>query len=307
MSEKKVVTLNDRIPAWKEQRKKRSNRRLILSLSIFFILILLVVYFQSPLSHIRTIEVNGLSYTEEEMIIEASGIQTGTSMWNMDKQAAERNINQLDEISEAEVSRSIFSAVTIEAEEMEQVGYAFSEGEYVPVLKNGHTLTGQSRSTFSSDAPVLHGFKNEQKLEAMAEELGQLGDGILNMMSEVILTPTKEDENALRIYMNDGVEVASTINNFSRNMASYPSVSQEIDPGTSGILHMKMSPYFEADEVEQEEQEAEESQDNTENQTEQSVEDEETAPVEEEDAGELEGQNETVEETGEEAIEEEGN
>ncbi|WP_052363785.1 hypothetical protein [Geomicrobium sp. JCM 19037] len=67
--DQKVISVQDRIPALKEQRKKRANRRLILYVSIFFILIAAVVYFQSPLSHIQTIQVEGQEIGEEQEIL----------------------------------------------------------------------------------------------------------------------------------------------------------------------------------------------------------------------------------------------
>ncbi|MEY8751351.1 hypothetical protein [Alkalicoccobacillus gibsonii] len=53
--------------------------------------------------------------------------------------------------------------------------------------------------------------------------------------------------------MNDGLTVQTSVNNFSEWMSPYPSVAKEVDRSKHGILHMKMSPYFEDLNYEEEE------------------------------------------------------
>ena len=79
MSKDKVVTIHERIPSLKDQRKQRANRRLLFFLSFFFLLLLLMVYFQSPLSHVRNITVSGTHFLSEEEVIEYSQMNDGMS------------------------------------------------------------------------------------------------------------------------------------------------------------------------------------------------------------------------------------
>ncbi|MFB4162574.1 cell division protein FtsQ/DivIB [Alteribacillus sp. JSM 102045] len=279
MPDKKVVTIDDRIPALKEKRKKKSNRRLIMYLSIFFILILLVVYFQSPLSHVRHIQVDGNVHVSEGEIISMSEVEKGTSLWNVDTGAIESRLKEIIEVEEAFVSRSFPSTVSINIEEYKRMAYVEIQDKYTPILKNGEVLYDNPVSVLPADAPVLKNFEENRQLEAFAEELSQLGEGVLNRISEVFYN-SEEEGDALHLYMNDGIEVASTINNFASYMSSYPSIAREIDPQNQGVLHMKMSPYFES--AEETEESTEESIENTEQPQEPSLETNEEENLEEE-------------------------
>lgn len=261
MSDKKVVPIEERIPTLQEQRRKRSNRRFIIYLTIFLILIGLVIYFQSPLSNVRSIEVEGNQIAEENAIIETSSIVQGENIWAIDRGEAEAHIEELEEVQEASISRSLPGRVVIDITEQERVGYVASEETYIPVLTTGAVLRDKPTDQIPSDAPLLQGFSDEKKLENFSAELSNAGDGIRNSISEVIFSPTEEDSNELRLYMNDGIEVESTIPGFADHMASYPSVSAEVDRSVPGVLHMKMTPYFESDEEAVEEGGEEESSD----------------------------------------------
>ncbi|SFE40856.1 cell division protein FtsQ/DivIB [Alteribacillus iranensis] len=251
MPDDKIVKAEDHIPALKEKRRKKTNRRLITYLSIFFILILLVVYFQSPLSHVRNITVEGSQLVEDKKIIDTSMIQTGTSMWQLEISEAESHIAELDEIKEVSVDRNLPSTVEIHVTEHERIAYVEDGDRYVPVLQNGTVLNAISTGSLSADAPVLKNFNDSSKLEAFTNELSKLGDGILNRISEVHYLPENEEENELFLYMNDGIEVVTYVNDFAENMGSYPAISREINPDTPGVLHMKMSAYFESWEEEE--------------------------------------------------------
>lgn len=258
MSDKKVVPIEERIPTLQEQRRKRSNRRFVIYLSIFLILIGLVIYFQSPLSNIRAVEVEGNQIAEKNVIIETSGIVTGENIWAIDRESSEAEIEELEEVQEASISRSLPGRVVIDITEQERVGYVMSEGTFIPVLTTGAVLRDKPSEQIPSDAPLLHGFSDEEKLERFSKEMSKAGDGIRNSISEVIFSPTEEDPNELKLYMNDGIEVESTIPGFAEHMASYPSVSAEVDPSVPGVLHMKLTPYFESEEEAEEESGTEE-------------------------------------------------
>ncbi|MDQ0299044.1 cell division protein FtsQ [Salibacterium salarium] len=250
MADKKVVTIDDRIPGIKEKRKKRTNRRLITYLSIFFILILVVVYFQSPLSDVRNIQVEGMVHVDADKLVNQSGIEKGVNIWNADLSGAERNVTEMDQIDSVSVDRSLPSTVLIKVNEYNRLAYIEMDSGYSPVLQNGTILRDDVEQELPADAPILRNFSNEDKLEMLTEELTQLGEGVLNRISEIVYAPTDEDEGELRLYMNDGITVSSLINNFASHMSSYPSVAREVDEDADGILHMKMSPYFESTEEE---------------------------------------------------------
>ncbi|MCM2674818.1 cell division protein FtsQ/DivIB [Alkalicoccobacillus plakortidis] len=257
MSDKKVISVNDRIPSLKEQRKQRANRRLLFFLGIFFVLLVLMIYFQSPLSNIKEIQVNGNVVADEEEIIEASELSIGDSIWNLHKELSVTQMEELKEVASAELSRKLPNKVEIQITEYPRVGYVKQQDGYYPMLESGAILDALPEGDIPSDAPVIIAEEEMVKLERLAAELGEISDQIKERISEILFIPTEEDPLALRLYMNDGLIVQTSVNNFSEWMTPYPSVAKEVDRSKHGILHMKMSPYFE-DLNYQEEEEIEE-------------------------------------------------
>ncbi|MDZ5781733.1 cell division protein FtsQ/DivIB [Marinococcus luteus] len=247
----KLVSLEEHHPSLKEQRRQKSRRRLFIYLAVFFVLIGLVIYFQSPLSHIRSIETSGAQFTEKQVVKEESGAQVGTNIWEMDRNVIKNNVEKLPEIQEAEVTRSWPATVNIEVTEYEKVAYTQVEGAYAPVLENGHELTDNVSSELPADAPLLQNFEKEERLEAFAAELGKLGEGVTNRISEVYFDPSENEEDNITLYMNDGLEVRSSVSEFSEYMGSYPSIARNIDASQNGVLYMMRAPYFEAAEPEE--------------------------------------------------------
>src|ERR1700730_14674490 len=101
MEKGKIVSLEDRIPKLKEQRKRKTNKRLVLLLSIFFLLILVVIYFQSPLSRVHNITVEGNAAVSTDAIKKESGVTEQTNIWNLNKKKMKANIQKMPEIKSA--------------------------------------------------------------------------------------------------------------------------------------------------------------------------------------------------------------
>src|SRR5699024_5011527 len=93
--EKKVISIEDRIPKLKEERKKKANRRLIFYLTIFFILIACVVYLQSPYSNVKEITVTGNDVVPIEEIKELSGIDDETNIWMLQKRIEKKILKDI--------------------------------------------------------------------------------------------------------------------------------------------------------------------------------------------------------------------
>ncbi|KGA97011.1 cell division protein [Alkalihalobacillus alcalophilus ATCC 27647 = CGMCC 1.3604] len=245
MGNDKLVTLDDRVPSLKEQRKQKANRRLLFFLLLFFLLLLLIVYMQSPLSHIRSIEVNGQYIASEEAIIEASGMNLGDHIWNINADEIQQLIERLPEVQKATVERQFPTTVLVEVEEYPRVAYLLKEDRLFPIMANGLFLTELGRHDFPSDAPIIIGLEEGELLTEFAAELALLPEQISERISQIFHDATESDPYAITLLMTDGIEVRSTVPNFAEWMAPYPSIAQEIDRTLNGVLHMKMSPYFE--------------------------------------------------------------
>jgi len=258
MNKKKVLPIEDRIPKLKQERKKRANRRLILYLSILFLLISIIVYLQSPLSHIRTIQINASSFILDEEIIESSGISEGMNIWRVRKSELEdKLIEDFSIIESVTVNRKLPWTIEIDIEEYDRVGYLEDE-YYYPLLGNGEILDQLGQDRYHGDAPLLTGFTEDEYLHRMANELEKLPGSVFNLISEIHWNPTDKNKNKILLYMSDGYIVDSTIRNFGDNFVIYPSVVSQLDSEDKGVIHLGAGAYFESENEDPDEQTDEE-------------------------------------------------
>ncbi|GAE24154.1 cell division protein FtsQ [Halalkalibacter wakoensis JCM 9140] len=204
-----------------------------------------MVYFQSPLSHVRNVIVEGNHFVSESELVTISDLSTGTSMWNLDKEEVKNRVLEHVEISSVEVKRELPSTIVLTIEEYARIGYLFRDDKYFPILETGQFLDELPRQTFPSDAPLLIGFSQGEELAELSAELQNIPSQLIERISEIFYKPTENDSLSIILYMTDGIEVHTSIRNFSEHMAPYPSIVKELDRNKQGILHMRMSPYFE--------------------------------------------------------------
>lgn len=258
---KNIVSLEDRIPKLKQQRRKKANRRLIFLLLLFFILIAFILYFQSPLSHVRNITIIGNNaYTEDE-IISISNITKDTNIWKVKEEIIETNINKLPEIKASTVSIQLPNSVEIKIQEYKRIAYLSEGKSYMPVLENGKILNGKQTSNLPLNAPILFNFKENEVLKEMIIGLEQLPVEVINSISEIHSDPKDSDLYHISLYMNDGNEVSATIRTFADKMTHYPSIISQLGPDQRGVINLEVGTFFKAydsegadlDEVDEEE------------------------------------------------------
>jgi cell division protein FtsQ len=243
--EKKVVSLEDRIPKLQQQRKQKTNRRLISFLSVFFLLILLVIYFQSPLSKVASISVKGNETVDSDKIIELSGITTSSGFWSINTDQVTNAVESLLQIKDVKVEKKLPNDIVLVIEEHESIAYLEKDGSYLPILENGQVLKDK-KETAPADAPVLIDWKRDEDIKVMISELKKLSPGVFNSISEIHHTPGKTDPWLVRLYMNDGYEVIASVRTFSKKMDAYPSIVSQLDENSIGVIHLEVGSYFES-------------------------------------------------------------
>jgi cell division protein FtsQ len=245
MKKGKVVVLEERVPKLKEQRRQRANRLLIGYIALFFMLILCIIYFQSPLSNVSKIEVRGNKHLTDRQIVQLSGLTKETSLWKVKNEDIEKKISKHPEIKEVRVQKRFPNKMVITVAERKRIAYVLDKQKFLPILENGQVLTATKEPIIPSDAPILIGWKKGEEIQEMAAQLAKLPDSILNLISEIHHTPRSSDRFHITVYMNDGLEVSATVRNFAEKIALYPSIVSHLDPNRKGVLHLEMSTYFE--------------------------------------------------------------
>jgi cell division protein FtsQ len=257
MDKGKVVALEDRIPKLKEQRRRKANKRLILLLFLFFIMIIAVAYTQSPLSHVKTINVKGNKMYSSSDIIKETGLTTSTNIWKVKTDKVANLLKRLPEIKKANVSIHWPNTINIQVQEHKRIAYIEKASVYYPVLDNGIILKNRKIEKLPVNSPILFSFNEGPVLDEMIKGLQSLPNEILNSISEIHYFPKKTDQYHISLFMNDGFEVSATLRSFSEKMVHYPSIISQLDPNKKGIIDLEVGSYFRAFEPEAEDKESE--------------------------------------------------
>lgn len=229
MDRNKVVSIEDRIPKLKQTRKKKTNRRLVFYLSLFFILISIVVYLQSPLSYVQHIKVKGNKYVTEETIIALSELSDEMNFWSVDLKKIAKKIKTHPELKEVMLERALPNSIIIKVDELSKVAYIKHEDNYLPLLENGEIIDSIGSSSWKGDAPLLIDFTKDSYIQEIAEEIEALPATISTLISEIYWKPTEANPYKVLVYMNDGYSVESSIRNFSKYLKTYPSIVSQLE------------------------------------------------------------------------------
>lgn len=240
----KVVTLEDRIPKLKQQRRQKANRRLILYISIFFLLILVFVYFQSPLSKVGAVHVTGNHFIGKSKIVKAGDLSKDNGFWDARPAAIANKIEKVDEVQSATVHKHFPNRVSVNITEYQRVAYLNADGQYYPILENGAHLSALDSEQVPVNAPVLVNWKQRKPLAKMAAQIQKLPRPLIERVSEISFTPSDEFPDGITVYMNDGFEVRGLIAGFADKMKQYPQIINDLDSDAKGVIHMRVSTYF---------------------------------------------------------------
>lgn len=245
IDKEKVVNIEERIPKIKEQRKQKANRRLITFILLFFTMMLIIIYLQTPISKVSEVEIKGNQNVPADDVISQSPIYKGqTEFWSLSKEKTEKRLEENKLIKKAEVSKKLPNKIAISIEEYKSIAFLQKHNVYYSVLENGTVLPEEVTPT--DNGPILNGWTEDKKLVQMARQLDKLPDSVKDSISEIDYAPQKSNPWLVRLYMNDGYTVTASIKTFAKNMKNYPAIVSELPKGEKGIIHLEVAAYFES-------------------------------------------------------------
>lgn len=251
MDMKKVVALEDRLPQLKKERKQKANRRFTFYASVFFLLILVVVYFQSPLSRVRTISVVGEQIVSSDKVIKASGISNKTHIWDIRKKAVMSQIKKLPTVQTVTIEKKFPNHVRITIKEYTRKAYLQKSGNFYPILQNGTMLGRLQSGKLPVDAPILFGFSKTEPLKKVAEGLSKISRQMTHNISDIHYIGKSGSGDDLVLYMNDGNRVVASTQTFAKNIKLYPEIAANLPDGKHGTIHLSVGTYFIPSDTEQ--------------------------------------------------------
>ncbi|MED0674719.1 MULTISPECIES: cell division protein FtsQ/DivIB [Aneurinibacillus] len=233
----------------KENRKKRTNRQLLILLLLFFLVLLLVLFFQSSISRVQDISVTGAQLVSPGEVIKQSHLHFDMQYLLVNKEKVATSIvSAIPAIESVEVRKTFPGKIELVVKERPRVAFLMNNrGELYPVTNKGVVLRQYPSSDEMVDKPIIRLWKTEQLLPEFAEQLDKLDPGIRRQISEIRHEPTKNNPDRLILFMKDGFEVHTVIQDFADNMAWYPSFVQSLkrEGKTEGIINLSEVKWFE--------------------------------------------------------------
>ncbi|KPN13566.1 dihydropteridine reductase [Bacillus australimaris] len=241
----KIVNIEERIPKIKEQRKQKANRRLISFILLFFIMVLIIIYLQTPISKISSLTITGNEHVSTKQLVKLSQIKEGeTEFWNLNKDITTDHIKQNKLIKSVIIKKHFPNKVSIAVKEYANIAYLQKGNLYYELLENGTALPEEV--TPSHAGPIFVDWDNKEKLKQTVKSLNKLPASIQELISEVYYVPTSSNQWLVKFYMNDGNTVIASIKTFADKMRTYPAIVKELSPSEKGTIHMEVATYFES-------------------------------------------------------------
>ena len=66
----------------------------------------------------------------------------------------------------------------------------------------------------------------------------------INLISEIILDGTAEEQDSITVYMDDGFEVRAIISTFAEKMDYYPEITAQLKGYEKGVIDMEVGTFF---------------------------------------------------------------
>lgn len=209
------------------------------------IVIGILAYFISPLSKVDSISVEGTQVVYDQEVINQSGLRSGETvlqvMGSFDAVEKELEAN-IPQVADASVYLNGINEIVVNIKEYSTVAYIAQDESYLRVLENGTVLDDEFAVSIGNQ-PVLSKFKEGETLNMMIAEISKLNLPILNLISEIELVESRSNPLFIRVYMNNGNRILSTIPTFSEKISYYPQMVQAVE-GRKGIFDMEAGVYF---------------------------------------------------------------
>lgn len=226
MNGQKLVP-KDRIPKIRKLYRDKANRGLIILALLFFIVLLVIIYFQSNLSRLSAVQIENRFYVREDEILQVAGLQHGMPYFDINTEKVEQAVKTLPIVKDVQVKRKLPNGLIITLTEFPLVAYWMEDQSFFPVFSNGYIGEEEVKPDHVAH-PILNGWSRRDGVEELSKELEQLTPEVVSLISEIVLTPSSIDPHRLTMYMVDGFEVVTSIRHFSQNVNWYPHIRDQL-------------------------------------------------------------------------------
>ena len=201
--------------------------RAIPVLVISSLLILLSLYFITPLGSLKNIVVTGNERVTQDEIIKATQIDsrdyTLTTFLNRNQYA--NNLKKANSwIEKAEISYQFPITFKIQVTEYKILAYEASTGNIYPVISNGTVINQPVKKEALPENYMRLNLSDKAKVKKLMQELSDVPDSIKNEIQTVDLTPSKATKDLLTLTMRDEHKIIVPLSDIHKKLPYYSRV-----------------------------------------------------------------------------------
>jgi cell division protein FtsQ len=229
--------MQDKMPVLREPvRKRRSGKKLLAALLLLFIVILGVLFFNSSISKISSVEVEGERMVGVETIYKAAGVKAGDAFFGTTAGTIETRVKTLKPIDKVQVIKSFPGKIKIVVQEYPIVAFELSnKGEISALLSNGAEVPASAGVV--ADKPVLTGWKEADPVKTeLCKQLAEIPAESLSDFSEIMPFPSKSYPDRIKIYTRTRFEVITAASLLPEKIDMLNGVIESQDPGIITLL-----------------------------------------------------------------------
>lgn len=259
----KPFSFSDHLPNFKAYRDKKLRKRLLILVVIFLVPLLGSLYYISPLSKVSAVVVAENPLTPKEALIESSQIVKDERLWPQffARQRIATAIEKANpRVKKATITLQQWNQLHLHVEEYSESAYLVKGNDYLPILENG-TILQEPQKEVTKGRVIVENFTDETLILETLKQYKELPEEIQDAISQITYAPSKNNEELLTIFMNDGNQVIVGISKLADHMKYYLQVAKEMSE--KGVIDMEVGIYsysYPSNETEEEEENTESSE-----------------------------------------------
>ncbi|WP_159883964.1 cell division protein FtsQ/DivIB [Paenibacillus puerhi] len=237
--------MKDRLPVMKQSKPRNlSSKKLLFFLFLFFITLLTILFFQSSLSKITEVTIEGQALVAEEQIRKAAAVVPGDHFFSVSGDRIVNQIKALRMIESVEVNKRFPGRIDILVKEYPKVAYQFGDNGQVEALLSDGSVVPVTMQGAKLDMPILSGWSKDDPLKIeLCRAMARLDPSLFADVSEIMPWPSQSFPDRIKMYTRSQFEVVTTIEFLPQkmpNMEGFLASLRENDI-TSGVLTMLLA------------------------------------------------------------------
>jgi cell division protein FtsQ len=231
--------MSSQMPVLKEPNRKRmGSRKLLTILILLFVALLTVLFFNSSISKVSEIQIEGTRFVTHEEINKAAAILIGDAFFRTSSSTIKERVLTLPQINDVKITKVFPGLLKIAVEEYPVVAFELSkQGEMTALLSNGTTVEADSDVMQLVDKPVLSGWTDDNPVKAeLTTQLGKITAKQLSDLSEIIPYPSSAYPDRIRIYTRTKFEVVTAVSVLTDKIEALNAVIETQEPGKITML-----------------------------------------------------------------------